>query len=106
MKSLSKKQYEFIIKAQQDLIEKSFSLNEWSLEANKKVMSTETQNHYLQWKVDYLEKKIRDHLPEVALYDKDDEEFNRIKKDYYKKNPEMIPLSQQEDRPREQDDKN
>ena len=81
MKSLSKKQYEFIIKAQQDLIEKSFSLNEWSLEANKKVMSTETDNHYLRWKVDYLEKKIRDHLPEVALYDKDDEEFNRIKKD-------------------------
>ena len=77
----NKKQYEFIIKAHQDLIEKSFSLNEWSLEANKKVMSTETDNHYLRWKVDYLEKKIRDHLPEVALYDKDDEEFNRIKKD-------------------------
>ena len=76
----NKKQYEFIIKALQELIEKSFSLNEWSLDANKKVMSTETQNHYLQWKCEYLEKKIRDHLPEVALYDKDDEEFNRIKK--------------------------
>ena len=99
----NKKQYEFIIKALQELIEKSFSLNEWSLEANKKVMKTETDNHYLRWKVDYLEKKIRDHLPEVALYDKDNEEFNRIKKDYYKKNPEMIPLSQQEDRPKEQE---
>ncbi len=76
----NKKQYEFIIKALQELIEKSFSLNEWSLDANKKVMSTETQNHYLQWKCDYLEKKIRDHLPEVALYDKDDETFNEIKK--------------------------
>ena len=81
MKSHSKKQYEFIIKAQQDLILKTLSLNEWSLEANKKVMSTETDNHYLRWKVDYLEKKIRDHLPEVDLYEKDDKEFNRIKKD-------------------------
>ena len=81
MKSHSKKQYEFVIKALKDLIHKSFSFNDWSLEANKKVMSTETDNHYLRWKVDYLEKKIRDHLPEVALYDKDDEEFNRIKKD-------------------------
>ena len=44
-------------------------------------MSTETDNHYLRWKVDYLEKKIKDHLPDVALYDKDNEEFNRIKKD-------------------------
>ena len=77
---MTKNNPEFIIKAHQDLIEKSFSLNEWSLEANKKVMSTETDNHYLRWKVDYLEKKIRDHLPEVALYDKDDGEFNRIKK--------------------------
>ena len=81
MKSHSKKQYEFVIKALQDLIHKSFSFNDWSLEANKKVMSTETDNHYLRWKVDYLEKKIRDNLPEVALYDKDDGEFNRIKKD-------------------------
>ena len=77
----NKKQYEFIIKALQDLLQKTVAQYDWCLEANKKVMSTETDNHYLRWKVDYLEKKIRDHLPEVALYDKDDEEFNRIKKD-------------------------
>ena len=77
----NKKQYEFIIKTLQDLLQKTVTQYDWCLEQNKKVMSTETDNHYLRWKVDYLEKKIRDHLPEVALYDKDDEEFNRIKKD-------------------------
>ena len=76
----NKKQYEFIIKALQELIEKSFSLNEWSLNANKKVMSTETDNYYLRWKVEYLEKKIRDHLPNTELYHKDDDLFNEIKK--------------------------
>ena len=77
----NKKQYEFIIKALQELIEKSFSLNEWSLNANKKVMQTETDNWYLRWKVGYLEQKIKENLPDLALYHKDDEEFNRIKKD-------------------------
>jgi len=77
----NKKQYEFIIKTLQDLLQKTVTQYDWCLEQNKKVMSTETDNHYLRWKVDYLEKKIRDHLPEVALYEKDDEEFNRIKKD-------------------------
>ena len=47
----NKKQYEFIIKALQELIEKSFSINEWSLEVNKKVMQIETDNFYLKWKV-------------------------------------------------------
>jgi len=81
MKSLFKKQYEHFIKLQQDLIEKSFSLNDWHLEANKKVIQTETDNWYLRWKVGYLEQKIKENLPDLALYHKDDEEFNRIKKD-------------------------
>ena len=76
----NKKQYEFIIKALQELIEKSFSLNEWSLNANKKVMSTETDNWYLKWKVGYLEQKIKENLPNTALYHEDDDLFNEIKK--------------------------
>jgi len=35
----------------------------------------------LRWKVGYLEQKIKENLPDLALYHKDDEEFNRIKKD-------------------------
>ena len=78
---MKKTSLEFIIKALQDLLQKTVSQYDWTLEQNKKVMSTETDNWYLKWKVGYLEQKIRDHLPEVALYHKDDEEFNRIKKD-------------------------
>ena len=76
----NKKQYEFIIKALQDLHQRTVAQYDWCLEANKKVMKTETDNWYLKWKVGYLEQRIKDHLPEVALYDKDDETFNEIKK--------------------------
>ena len=90
----NKKQYEFIIKALQELIEKSFSLNEWSLDANKKVMSTETQNHYLEWRVDYLEKRIKEHFKKhgpvagdhPGLYDKDNADFERLKQEGIQQN--------------------
>ena len=77
---MKKTSLEFIIKTQQDLIHKLFSLNDWTLEANKKVMSTETDNWYLKWKVDYLEKRIKENFPNATLYDKDDALFNEIKK--------------------------
>jgi len=77
---MKKTSLEFIIKTQQDLIHKLFSLNDWTLESNKKVMNTETQNWYLEWKVSYLEKWIKKHIPNATLYDKDDETFNKIKK--------------------------
>jgi|TARA_B100001964_G_scaffold10856_1_gene11565 ABC-type microcin C transport system permease subunit YejE len=77
----NKKDFEFIIKTQQDLILRMLSLNDWHLEANKKVMHTETDNWYLRWKVDYLEKKIKEHLPNIALYNKDDMLFDQIKKE-------------------------
>ena len=76
----NKKQYEFIINTQQDLIRKLFVQNDWTLEANKKVMKTETDNWYLEWKVSYLEKWIKKHVPDAALYAEDDETFNEIKK--------------------------
>ena len=77
----NKKQYEFIIKALQDLHQKTVSQYDWTLEQNKKVMSTENDNWYLKWKVGYLEQKIKENLPNLALYHKDDELFNAIKKD-------------------------
>ena len=43
-------------------------------------MSTETDNWYLKWKVGYLEQKIKEHLPNTALYHEDDDLFNEIKK--------------------------
>ena len=77
---MSKKtKLDFIIKTQQDLINRLARINEWSLEANKKVMKTETDNWYLKWKVGYLEQKIKEHLPDATLYDKDNELFNEIK---------------------------
>jgi hypothetical protein len=82
----NKKQYEFIIKTQQDLILRMSNLNDWHLDANKKVMRTETDNWYLRWKVDYLEEKIKEHLPNIALYNKDDMLFDQVKKEQHDKN--------------------
>ena len=76
----NKKQSEFIIKALQDLHQKTVVQYDWCLEANKKVMSTETDNWYLKWKVGYLEQKIKENLPNTALYHEDDDLFNEIKK--------------------------
>ena len=77
---MTKNNPEFIIKALQDLHQKTVSQYDWTLEQNKKVMSTETDNWYLKWKVGYLEQKIKENLPNLALYHKDDELFNEIKK--------------------------
>ena len=43
-------------------------------------MKAETDNWYLEWKVGYLEQKIKENLPNTALYHKDDDLFNEIKK--------------------------
>ena len=75
-----KKQHEFIIKTLQDLLQKTVAQYDWCLDQNKKVMKTETDNWYLKWKVGYLEQNIKEHLPNTALYHKDDELFNEIKK--------------------------
>ena len=77
---MKKTSLEFIIKALQDLHQKTVAQYDWTLEQNKKVISTETDNWYLKWKVGYLEQKIKEHLPNTALYHKDDALFNEIKK--------------------------
>ena len=74
------KQSEFIIKALQDLHQRTVVQYDWCLEQNKKVMSTDTDNWYLKWKVGYLEQKIKENLPNTALYHEDDDLFNEIKK--------------------------
>ena len=84
---------------QKNLIEKLFSLCEWSLDANKKIMRTETNNWYLKWKVDYLEKKIRQHFKkngplaeerpmENGLYHDAPELYEKLKQDGIKENEE------------------
>ena len=77
---MKKNNLEFIIKALQDLHQRTVAQHDWTLEANKKVMSTETDNWYLKWKVGYLEQKIKENLPNTALYHEDDDLFNEIKK--------------------------
>ena len=48
----------------------------WSnhLKANKKVMSLETKCWHLEWKVEYLEKKLKQIDPNVGLYERDEDD--------------------------------
>ena len=55
----------------------------WSnhLKANKKVMSLETKCWHLEWKVEYLEKKLKQIDPNVGLYERDeDDPYEKEKK--------------------------
>ena len=58
----------------------------WSnhLKANKKVMSLETKCWHLEWKVEYLEKKLKQIDPIVGLYERDeDDPYEKEKEERY-----------------------
>ena len=55
-----KSDQEFYIKSQQQLIVRLMKLLDWVLECEKKVHKAETDSWYLNWKVSYLEKKLKE----------------------------------------------
>ena len=50
---------DFFLKSQQQLIVRLMKLLDWVLECEKKVHRAETDSWYLNWKVSYLEKKLK-----------------------------------------------
>lgn len=84
-----------IINNQQILIQKLFDICDWSISVHKKVMRTETDNYYLKWKVNYLEKKIREHFKkngplaeEHPMSGNGSEPFEKLKQDGIKQHSE------------------
>ena len=69
---------EFFLKSQQQLIVRLMKLLDWVLECEKKVHRAETDSWYLNWKVDYLEKKLKE--MKVPLYSEDDSEVENLMK--------------------------
>ena len=61
-----KSDQEFYIKSQQQLIIRLMKLLDWVLECEKKVHKAETDSWYLNWKVSYLEKKLKE--LDIPLY--------------------------------------
>jgi|TARA_B100001964_G_scaffold238583_1_gene304341 hypothetical protein len=75
MKSLFKKQYEHFIKLQQDLIEKSFSLNDWSLKIQARTMRAENANWHQENQIKYMQKIMKKYFPDVRLFEDDETAF-------------------------------
>ena len=73
-----KSDQEFYIKSQQQLIIRLMKLLDWVLECEKKVHKAETDSWYLNWKVSYLEKKLKE--LDIPLYSEDDEEIKNLMK--------------------------
>ena len=71
-----KSDQDFYIKSQQQLIIRLMKLLDWVLECEKKVHKAETDSWYLNWKVSYLENKLKE--LDVPLYSKDDEEIKNL----------------------------
>ena len=76
---MKKNSLEFVVKVQQDLINRLTGLNEWSLSMQRKFINSAHDNWYLGWKVDYLLKKIKQHMPEEVLHENEDELLEVIK---------------------------
>ena len=71
-----KSDQEFYIKSQQQLIVRLMKLLDWVLECAKKVHKAETDSWYLNWKVSYLEKKLKE--LDIPLYSEDDEDIKNL----------------------------
>ena len=67
---------DFFINSQQQLIVRLMKLLDWVLECEKKVHRAETDSWYLNWKVDYLEKKLKE--LKVPLYADDDQDIQNL----------------------------
>jgi len=67
---------DFFLKSQQQLIVRLMKLLDWVLECEKKVHKAETDSWYLNWKVDYLEKKLKE--MKVPLYADDDQDIQNL----------------------------
>ena len=71
-----KSDQDFFIKSQQQMIVRLMKLLDWVLECEKKVHKAETDSWYLNWKVSYLEKKLKE--LNVPLYSEDDEDIKNL----------------------------
>jgi len=67
---------EFFLKSQQQLIVRLMKLLDWVLECEKKVHKAETDSWYANWKISYLEKKLKE--LEVPLYADDDQDIQNL----------------------------
>ena len=69
---------DFFIKSQQQLIVRLMKMLDWTIDSSKRIQKAETDAWYLNWKVGYLESRLKD--LNVPLYAEDDADIKNLKK--------------------------
>tara|TARA_R100000008_G_C3482157_1_gene114403 strand:- start:247 stop:513 length:267 start_codon:yes stop_codon:yes gene_type:complete len=67
---------DFFLQSQQQLIIRLMKLLDWVLNCEKRMHKAETDSWYMSWKVNYLEKKLKE--LKVPLYADDDSEIQDL----------------------------
>ena len=67
---------DFFLNSQQQLIIRLMKLLDWVLDCEKRVHKAETDSWYLNWKISYVEKKLKE--LNVPLYADDDSEIQDL----------------------------
>ena len=71
----------FFIKSQQQLIVRLMKMLDWTIDSSKRIQKAETDAWYLNWKVGYLESRLKD--LNVPLYAEDDADIKNLKKNLH-----------------------
>ena len=72
-----KSNQDFFIKSQQQLIVRLYKMLDWTIDSSKRIQKAETDAWYLNWKVGYLEKRLKE--LEIPLYADDDADIRNLK---------------------------
>ncbi len=72
-----KSNQDFFIKAQQQLIVRLYKMLDWTINSSKRIHKAETDAWYLNWKVGYLEKRLKE--LDIPLYADDDADIKNLK---------------------------
>ena len=72
-----KSNQDFFIKSQQQLIVRLMKMLDWTIDSSKRIQKAETDAWYLNWKVGYLEKRLKE--LDIPLYAEDDADIKNLK---------------------------
>ena len=72
-----KSNQDFFIKSQQQLIVRLMKMLDWTIDSSKRIQKAETDAWYLNWKVGYLEKRLKE--TDIPLYAEDDADIKNLK---------------------------
>ena len=75
--TMIKSDKDFLLKTSQQMNIRLMKLLDWVMKSQKRLNDAETDKWYLNWKVGYLEKRLKE--SEISLYADDDADIKNLK---------------------------